>query len=175
MQSEAIHEYLRARKMKSYPIRPMAGSEADACESIMRSLPDWFGIEKSIVQYRSDLDHLETFVVQIGGRVVGFLAIKQHNAHTAEIHVMALAQEFHRRGVGRAMMQHTEELLRTRGIEYLEVKTLGPSRPDANYERTRAFYRAMGFRPLEENSFWGEANPCLIMVKHLECQAPQSR
>jgi GNAT superfamily N-acetyltransferase len=161
--------------MKSFQIRPMAAGEADTCESIMRSLPDWFGIDKSIVQYRSDLDHLETFVVQVGGRVVGFLTIKLHNAHTAEIHVMAIAQEFHRRGVGRAMIQRTEELLRTRGIEYLEVKTLGPSKPDANYETTRAFYAAMGFRPVEENTLWGEANPCLIMIKHLECQDPEAR
>jgi len=156
--------------MKSFQIRPMTADDADTCESIMRSLPDWFGIETSIIQYRSDLGHLETFVVQIGGRVVGFLTIKLHNAHTAEIHVMALAQEFHRHGVGRAMIQHAEELLRTRGIEYLEVKTLGPSKPDAHYERTRAFYTAMGFRPVEENSLWGEANPCLIMIKHLDCQ-----
>ena len=38
--------------------------------------------------------------------------------------------------------------------------------PDANYAATRAFYAAMGFRPLEEiGRIWGEDNPCQIMVK----------
>jgi hypothetical protein len=48
------------------------------------------------------------------------------------------------------------------------VKTLGPSHPDVHYARTRSFYEALGFIGLEETTaFWGEANPCLIMVKAL--------
>ena len=50
----------------------------------------------------------------------------------------------------------------------LQVKTLGPSHPDVHYARTRSFYEALGFIGLEETTtFWGEANPCLIMVKVL--------
>ena len=50
----------------------------------------------------------------------------------------------------------------------LQVKTLSESHPDAGYAKTRAFYRAMGFHPLEEfKTLWGEANPCLLMVKKL--------
>jgi hypothetical protein len=42
------------------------------------------------------------------------------------------------------------------------------SHPDVNYARTRSFYEALGFIGLEETTaFWGEANPCLIMVKVL--------
>jgi len=34
--------------------------------------------------------------------------------------------------------------------------------------RTRSFYAAMGFLPLEETTaFWGEDQPCLAMVKVL--------
>ena len=64
-------------------------------------------------------------------------------------------------------VEHVEALLRPRGVELLQVKTLGPSRPSAAYARTRGFYEHLGFRPLEENALWGEVNPCLIMVKHL--------
>lgn len=158
----------------SFQIRRMAADEADLCESILRSLPDWFGIEESIIQYRCDLDHMETFVADLEGRVVGFLAINQHNAHTAEIHVMGVRQEFHRRGIGLALVEQAEKVLRHRGIEYVEVKTLGPSRRDTNYGRTRDFYAAIGFRPVEENNLWGDVNPCLIMIKHLACQPPAS-
>jgi N-acetylglutamate synthase-like GNAT family acetyltransferase len=152
-------------------IRPLAAGEADVCEQIIRSLPDWFGIEEAIVQYRRDLDRMETLVAEMDGRIVGFVAIHEHNPHSAEIHVVAIQKEFHGRGIGRGLFTRVEELLRRRSIEFLQVKTLGPSRPDANYDRTRSFYLAMGFRPLEENKLWGERNPCLIMVKHLACRA----
>ena len=57
--------------------------------------------------------------------------------------------------------------LRARGVEYLQVKTLGPSDPDEGYARTRAFYEARGFVALEEIHGLWEHNPCLLMVKRL--------
>ena len=116
---------------------------------------------------------MECFVAEAETDIVGFLAINQHNDYTAEIRVMAVRKEFHRRGVGRALVKHVEEV-HSRKVEYLEVKTLGPSRPAASYARTRAFYAALGFRPLEENNLWGEESPCLIMIKHLACERPAS-
>ena len=154
-----------------FQIRRMARPKPIS-ESFLRSLPDWFGIEKSIVQYRCDLDHMESFVADVEGRIVRFPAINQHNAHTAEFHVMGVRQEFHRRGIGRALVERAEKVLHHRGIEYVEVKTLAPSKRDANYDRTREFYAALGFRPVEQNNLWGDANSCLIMIKHLACQPP---
>ena len=53
-------------------------------------------------------------------------------------------------------------------MRYLQVKTLGPSRPDDEYERTRRFYEARGFVALEEMfGVWAEDNPMLILVKAL--------
>ena len=150
-------------------IRCSVDGEADLCEEILRSLPEWFGIEEAIRHYRCDIESMETFVAESTGRVVGFLTLNQHNPYTAEIHVMAVREEWHGHGIGRALVDHVEQLLRARSIEYLEVKTLGPSRPNAHYERTRGFYSAIGFRPVEENDLWGEINPCLIMIKHLQC------
>jgi hypothetical protein len=41
--------------------------------------------------------------------------------------------------------------------------------PDQGYAKTRAFYQAMGFCPLEElPDFWDAENPCLRMVKKLD-------
>jgi hypothetical protein len=79
-----------------------------------------------------------------------------------------------RRARLQALVEQGEKVLRHRGIEYVEVKTLGPSRRDTNYGRTRDFYAAIGFRPVEENNLWGDANPCLILIKHLACQPPAS-
>jgi GNAT superfamily N-acetyltransferase len=81
---------------------------------------------------------------------------------------MAVAAARHRRGIGTALLDRVEEELRTDGVGYLQVKTLGPSYADDEYERTRLFYEARGFVALEEMfGIWPEDNPMLIMVKAL--------
>jgi ribosomal protein S18 acetylase RimI-like enzyme len=100
--------------------------------------------------------------------VIGFVSLKQHNPSSAEVYVMGVKPEMHRQGVGRALIDQAQAWLKRQGIDYLQVKTLGPSHPDESYARTRAFYGAMGFKPLEEfKQLWNEQNPCLIMVKRL--------
>jgi GNAT superfamily N-acetyltransferase len=100
--------------------------------------------------------------------VVGLLALRRHTQQAAEIHVMAVDRGRHRAGIGRRLVARAEARLRREGVVLLQVKTRGPSAPDQNYEKTRAFYGALGFLPLEETTvFWGEADPCLIMVKPL--------
>lgn len=140
----------------------------------MRSLPEWFGIESSIVAYAQAMERMESYVAMDGATVVGFIAIDSRSDVASEIHVLAVARPYHGAGTGRALVEHVERLLIARGIEYLQVKTLGPSRPNEHYARTRGFYERMGFRPLEENALWGDVNPCLIMVKHLSC-GPRAR
>jgi ribosomal protein S18 acetylase RimI-like enzyme len=152
---------------QSVKIRLMEPGEAVVCEKILRALPNWFGIEESIVEYAQDIKQIETWVAYDGKVITGFLTLNQHNDFTAEIHVIGVRPEFHGKGIGRALVEYSESLLRQRAIQFFEVKTLGPSRPDAHYDKTRKFYTAMGFCPLEENKLWGDRNPCLIMIKHL--------
>ncbi len=142
--------------------------QAPACEPILRSLPEWFGIEGAIVQYVKDIGELPTWLALLGDEAAGFLTIKQHTPYAAEILVMGVRPGLHRQGAGRALVAAAEEYLRQQDVQYLQVKTLGASHPDEHYARTREFYFAMGFRPLEEiTSLWGPANPCLLMVKRL--------
>ena len=149
-------------------IHPLQGGEVGICEQILRSLPDWFGIEEAIVEYRRDIEAMETYIAEISGVQVGFITLNHHNEYSSEIHVMALRKDHHGSGIGRALVEHAEHLLRSRSVKFLEVKTLGPSRPNEHYEKTRSFYFALGFRPLEENHvLWGDVNPCLIMIKNL--------
>ena len=81
---------------------------------------------------------------------------------------MAVAPAMHRRGIGQALVETLEADLITDGVELLQVKTLGPSLPDAGSTKTRRFYLHMGFRPLEEIRGLWPGNPCLIMVKVLD-------
>ncbi len=145
----------------------MKSTEAHDCEAILRSLPDWFGIEAAIVSYRRDIESMDTYVAEAAGQLVGFITVRIHNEYSAEIQVMAVSAAHHRKGIGRELVVHAEQVLRAQSVEYLQVKTLGPSRPSEHYQRTREFYADVGFRPLEENQLWGEVNPCLMMVKHL--------
>jgi ribosomal protein S18 acetylase RimI-like enzyme len=131
---------------------------------VLAALPGWFGIEEAVDRYVRDVADLPTFAV--GGD--GFLAVKLHTEVAAEIYVMGVRVECQRRGLGTALLEAAEAFLRARDVEYLQVKTLGPSEPSEHYAATRSFYAARGFRPLEElTAIWGEANPCLIMIKHL--------
>ena len=133
------------------------------CEAVLRDLPDWFGIEEATAAYLRDVERLPTFAVGEDA----MLALKLHTPRAAEVYVMGVRRERHGDGLGTALLRVAEEYLRKREIEYLQVKTLGPSDPDPGYARTRAFYEARGFVPLEEIHGLWEANPCLLLVKRL--------
>lgn len=145
-----------------------AAERAAICDAILRGLPEWFGMEASIVDYVRQSRGLPVFAVYDAGVAAGFAAVRVHTAFAAEVRVMGVRAEMHRRGIGRQLMAACEGLCRGQGIEFLTVKTLDASRPHAGYARTRAFYAAQGFRPLEVfPTLWDPANPCLLLVKHL--------
>ncbi|MCY4112966.1 MAG: GNAT family N-acetyltransferase [Chloroflexi bacterium] len=135
---------------------------------VLRALPDWFGIEKALLNYECTIDDLPTFVAHGSDGVGGFLSVTRHFARSAEIYVMGVAPERRRQGIGRRLLESAEAWLRDEGVTMLHVKTLGPSRPSAAYRQTRAFYEAMGFVPIEEfSTLWNEENPAPLFVKQL--------
>ncbi|MCG8642537.1 MAG: GNAT family N-acetyltransferase [Desulfobacterales bacterium] len=154
-------------EIKIDTIRSMNTREASGCERLLRSLPDWFGIESAIVRYRQDIEQQDTYVAVGGKTIFGFITLKYHNAFSAEILVMAVEKANHRCGIGSSLMNVAEYKAKESNIQFLQVKTLGASHPDIHYKSTRAFYFNQGFRPLEENQLWGKTHPCLIMVKAL--------
>lgn len=146
---------------------PLLG-QTSLCGPILRMLPDWFGQEMGIQAYESEIGSLLTFLAMMDEHPVGFLSLKQHMPLAAEIYVMAVNPLFHHNGIGRSLVRAAEAYALDQGILYLQVKTLGPSRVDEGYARTRAFYESAGFCPLEElKTIWDENNPCLLMVKRL--------
>jgi ribosomal protein S18 acetylase RimI-like enzyme len=147
-------------------------TQAEQCEPILRALPDWFGIEGAIRNYVGEIDGLPTWIARVDGQTVGFMTLKLHNAYAAEVYVMGVIGQFQGLGLGQALVGEAEAALAREGVEYLQVKTLSPSNPDPAYARTRAFYQALGFRPLEEfKQLWDEDNPCLMMIKYIKNQS----
>jgi GNAT superfamily N-acetyltransferase len=147
-----------------------SGSEraARVAEAVMRALPEWFGLEEPLLDYVQAARTLPTLIASEATGDVGFLTIKQHTAGSAEILAMGVLPERHRQGLGRELIEAAAAQVRANDTRLLQVKTLGPSHASVNYARTRCFYEALGFIALEETTaFWGEENPCLVMVKVL--------
>jgi ribosomal protein S18 acetylase RimI-like enzyme len=135
---------------------------------VLRSLPEWFGIEKAVNDYIMGVRGKPFYAAYDDtGNTVGFICIESHNEFTAEIYLMGILPESHRMGYGGSLVRHAARILAEDGYGVMMVKTLGMSRESAEYEGTRLFYRACGFMPLQElTGIWDE-NPCLIMVKNL--------
>jgi len=140
-----------------------AAERSQLCEQVLRDLPEWFGIEEATAAYIRDVAELPTF--RIGDDA--FLSLKLHTTLAAEVYVMGVRRAQHGQGLGSTLIRAAEAYLRAGGVEYLQVKTLGPSDPDAGYSKTRSFYLARGFVPLEEIHGLWEHNPCLLLVKRL--------
>ena len=140
--------------------------KSEICNTILRALPNWFGIEVSIVDYVNQVRDMPFLSAFVSGEPVGFIAIKEHNHYTAEVCVMGILRDYHRQGIGRKLIRNSEEYCIANGKEFLTVKTLDESRASKSYEKTRLFYLAMGFRPLEVFPLhWDKDNPCLFLAK----------
>ncbi|HEX4163051.1 MAG TPA: GNAT family N-acetyltransferase [Acidimicrobiales bacterium] len=147
----------------------------EACRRVLATLPTWFGIPESVEDYVANADGHPTVVATVDGDDVGILTLVVHTPYAAEVYVMAVRPEHHRHGLGRRMLEVAESWLRERDIEYLQVKTLSPRHPDPGYVKTREFYFAAGFRPLEEfPELWQPENPALQMIKTLAPRPPDA-
>jgi ribosomal protein S18 acetylase RimI-like enzyme len=137
-------------------------------ERLLDALPDWFGLPASNANFVAEAGDLPTVAALDGDTVVGACLVRDHNPDSAEIELLAVTPDRHRHGIGRALVDAVEADLRARAVRLLQVKTFGPSGDSEPYARTRAFYLALGFVPLEERTdIWGPENPCLILVKPL--------
>lgn len=141
--------------------------KAQICNDILRALPEWFAVEESIVDYTKKVQDMIFYIAIEDTNPIGFIAVKIHNEFTAEISVMGIVSDFQRKGTGTALIQRVEKFCIENGYKYLTVKTLDASILYEPYERTRKFYKSLGFIPLEVFSlYWDKENPCLFLAKH---------
>lgn len=153
----------------AYRVTRVAGSAelGETTERLLAMLPTWFGIPESNAEYVAAATRLPGYLAEAGGEPVGILLCDRHFPETAEIHLLAVDPAWHRRGIGRALVGALVDDVLPTGCRLVQVKTLGPSHPDTGYVRTRRFYRAVGFLPVEEITGLWPGNPCLIMVRPL--------
>jgi GNAT superfamily N-acetyltransferase len=136
------------------------------CHSILATIPDWFGMPASNAEYERLAETGPAWLAVEQGDVAGLMLLKRHFATALEIYFIAVERSRHRQGAGRALMEHAEQVARAEGRRFVQVKTQGPSANYEPYERTRRFYKALGYAAIEELDIgWGPENPTLIMVK----------
>jgi GNAT superfamily N-acetyltransferase len=147
-------------------IRHAPSGSGAICKSILAELPEWFGIPESNAAYERLAEAGPAWVARLDGQDIGLMVLKPHFTDALEIELIAVRPAHHRSGAGRALVEQAVALARAEGRRFLTVKTRGPSAPYEPYERTRAFYLAMGFAALEEfTEIWGPENPGLLMAR----------
>ena len=140
----------------------------DQCEGILRTLPKWFGDEASLQEYARATAHQPSFVVSRQGRAVGFLSLQAHFPGSWEVTCVAMDAEHRGQGLGKRLHEHVEQWLLGQGASLLQVKTLAASHPSAEYAETRAFYLALGYKPVEVfPTLWAAHLPVLQLIKAL--------
>ena len=135
--------------------------------SILEALPEWFGIPEAREQYIKESATQPFFAALDAENVIGFLCLKETGKETAELSVMGVLKDYHRRGVGRKLFEQAKKAARNCGYSFMQVKTVQMGRYAA-YDVTNHFYLSIGFKEFELfPTLWDERNPCQIYVMNL--------
>ena len=136
--------------------------------SILEALPDWFGVPESREAYIRESGGQLLFAAYDADLPVGFICLKETGKDTAELSVLGVLKEYHRKGIGRALFLQAKEAAIGRGYSFLQVKTVRMGVYE-DYDNTNRFYLALGFKEFEVlPMLWDEKNPCQIYVMALK-------
>lgn len=132
-------------------------------------LPAWFGNKEAVDEYAEKVKELPYYAAfNQQEQCIGFFSVKTHYQHTGEIFVCGVLSEYQHIGVGKALYRAVESYLMQRDCKYVVVKTLSDTVDFEPYEKTRNFYKSVGFETLITlTEMWDEETPCLIMIKVL--------
>ncbi|ALE07740.1 hypothetical protein AL755_10700 [Arthrobacter sp. ERGS1:01] len=138
-----------------------------AVDRILRSLPEWFGVEEAIEGYVASASRHESFLAVVDDTTVGVALVMRHFKESAELILIAVDAQHRGDGIGGALLDALESSLIVDECQLLQVHTVGPSFEDAAYAQTRAFYRNAGFVPVLEIDGIDWDGPTLVLVKPL--------
>lgn len=138
------------------------------CESVLRDLPEWFGIEEATKHYIQEVKKYPFIAIYENQEAIGFYSLREENKDTLDMYVLGIKKQYHGKGFGTALQEYVFKWAKQRGYTYVMVLTLSKSHKDIGYSLTRDFYHKLGFVDLYESSkIWDEKNPTQIMVKKL--------
>jgi GNAT superfamily N-acetyltransferase len=114
-------------------------------EALTALLPDWFARPDANQHYAAQAKILPAWIATLDGADRGLLLLKRHGFLSAEIYWMAVHPDYHRHGIGRALLDNVAAAMAREDRRFLFVCTLGEANPDTHYARTRRFYESQGF------------------------------
>lgn len=148
-------------------VRDLSLEDAEACDAIVASLPEWFGMEEGIRECATAVRSQRGFVFERDGSVLGFLTVVARTDATSEITWLAVHARTRGRGVGTQLIDALVADLRSRGVTLLVVQTLSDREdPGPEYAATRVFYLARKFAPAAELDLYPD-NPIQLMSRRL--------
>lgn len=142
-------------------------NDAESAFQIAKMLPDFFN-EGGLKQIEKDTKNHLLYGAYFEGEMMGFVTYKEINSDTVEMSWLGILPDKQGKGIGTDLVRRSLEDLSLK-YKVCEVKTLSDTDPYEPYKRTRAFYKSIGFIPIETiKSYpdWGD-NPCQIFVKFI--------
>src|SRR6266545_3642556 len=147
-------------------IRPAAPADVEACQTIVRGMPEFF-TDDVPDKVHHDLAEHRGWVITEDTDVVGFAIIEPRPPRAAEILWMAVRHDRRNSGRGAALVEQVLEELRADGVTLIEVKTLDASAGYEPYIATRAFWEHHGFVQIDTIDplpGWQPGNPAAIYL-----------
>ena len=136
--------------------------------TVLEALPDWFGVPESREAYIRESGSQLFYAAYDEGLPVGFICLKETGRDTAELAVLGVLKEYHRKGIGRELFLKAKESAAGKGYSFLQVKTVKMGMYE-DYDDTNRFYIALGFKEFEVFPLlWDEKNPCQVYVMALK-------
>ena len=136
--------------------------------SVLETLRQWFEVEEAREDYIVKSADFLFFAAFDKDRPVGFLCLKETGKDTMELCLMGVLKEYHRKGIGRMLVEKAKEEAADMGYSFLQVKTVQMGIYE-DYDDTNRFYRALGFKEFEVFPLlWDEKNPCQVYVMSLK-------
>lgn len=136
---------------------------------IAESLPDFF-TAGGVDSLREDLKSHELYGAIVGDKLVGLITLRLADIASLEISWLAVLPDWQGKGIGTELVKETLNIKAKEGFKICYVKTLAETVPDLGYEKTRKFYKKLGFYTLEiidPYPGWDEGNPCQILAASL--------
>ena len=140
-----VTEKSKANKNADAVVRSAVITDAKALAKISTS-DLGYNCSNELVEHRlSTLDNSreQIFVAELSGEVVGFVHIELYNCIYCEagtnILGLAVASEYQRKGIGKALMAAAEQWARTQGVAFVRLNS-GSKRKEAH-----KFYRSIGY------------------------------
>ena len=152
-------------------IRALEPADADACDAIMRGLPEWFGLEHGLVECRAGAVREDGGLAAVeGGARRRVRDAAPVDGCGARDHLARRAPRAARHGLGTALVEAAVARARAEGATFVTAWTVAASDPDPHYASTRAFYARMGFAAAAEAEIWGPENPAVLLVRSVTHQ-----